>query len=84
VAAPDTNEVWRVDPITRKPTAIVHVDGYPISIALGAGSVWTANQLGGTVSRIDLSTGRIVSTIHVGNNPLALTIVGKRVWVTVS
>jgi YVTN family beta-propeller protein len=81
-AAPDAGVVWRIDQVTRKPTAIIQADG-PSSIAVGAGGVWIANELGGTVTRIDPRTNRVVRTIHVGNNPQSLTIAQNRLWVTV-
>jgi class 3 adenylate cyclase/streptogramin lyase len=78
-----TNEVWRIDPVTRSPAAIIHVDGGLSGIAVGAGGVWIA-RLVGSVSRIDPRTNRVVTTIHVGDSPQELTIVGDRIWVTVS
>jgi YVTN family beta-propeller protein len=83
VALWETDDVWRIDPDTRKPTAIIHVGHGPRGITVGASSVWVANSLAGTVSRIDPSTDRVVQTIHVGNNPQVLTVARNRVWVTV-
>ena len=37
----------------------------PLGIAAGAGGVWVANTLDGTVSRVDPGTGRVVATIDV-------------------
>jgi YVTN family beta-propeller protein len=81
-----TNKVWRIDPDPRNPnpTAIIQVGHGPSGIAVGAGAVWVANSLAGTVERIDPRTDRVVNTIHVGNNPEALTVAGNRIWVTVS
>jgi DNA-binding SARP family transcriptional activator/streptogramin lyase len=79
-------ELWRIDPVTRSPTAIIHLDGqYGLSgIAVGAGGVWIARQSVSSVSRIDPRTNRVVTTIHVGDEPQELIIVGNRIWVTVS
>ena len=78
------NDVWRLDPTTRKPTAIIHFGGLISGIALGAGGVWVANEFAGTVSRIDPRTNRVVGTIRLGDDPQALTVVGNRIWVAVS
>jgi DNA-binding beta-propeller fold protein YncE len=44
-------------------------------VAYGDGSVWVANSLGGTVSRIDPQTGSS-RLIRVGNQPTAVAPVG--------
>jgi DNA-binding beta-propeller fold protein YncE len=76
-------ELWRIDPVTPRPTAIIDLDGGLSGIAIGAGGVWIARQSGG-VSRIDPRTNRVVTTIHVGDDLQELIIVGNRIWVTVS
>ncbi|MEV0412605.1 hypothetical protein AB0I68_17800 [Streptomyces sp. NPDC050448] len=38
--------------------------------------VYVANRSGDTVSVINTSTNRVIATIHVGNNPLAVAVVG--------
>jgi YVTN family beta-propeller protein len=43
--------------------------------------VWVANQLDGTVSRLDPSTGRSEATIPVGDGPTGLVAAGDRLWV---
>lgn len=41
-------------------------------IAVGAGSVWVANTLAFTVTRIDAETNRVTATIPTGQSPLDL------------
>jgi YVTN family beta-propeller protein len=53
------------------------------AVAVGAGSVWVASALDGTVSRIDPATGMIVATIPVGPNPFELVVDENGVWVAV-
>jgi YVTN family beta-propeller protein len=53
------------------------------AVAVGAGSVWVASALDGTVSRIDPATGMIVATIPVGPNPFELVVDDTGVWVAV-
>ena len=60
-------------------------DQYPVghgpqAVAAGAGSVWVANQLDGTVSRIDRKRGERV-TIDVGGEPSGLAYGAGSLWV---
>jgi YVTN family beta-propeller protein len=52
----------------------------PNAAAVGAGSVWVANQRAGTVSRVDADT-RQIATIDVGADPSALAFGGGSLWV---
>jgi YVTN family beta-propeller protein len=56
----------------------------PLGIAFGAGSVWVANSLDGTVSRIDPQQGNVVATIRVGRRPQGIAVGAGKVWVTVA
>ena len=49
--------------------------------AYGSGSVWVANRLDSTVTRIDAGTGTVTATIPVGNGPSALAVAATGVWV---
>jgi YVTN family beta-propeller protein len=51
-------------------------------LAFGDGSLWVANSLDGTVSRIDPVTDRVVDSIAVGGAPTSLTFDGRSLWVT--
>ena len=55
----------------------------PTGIALGAGSVWTADSVDGTVTRIDLRSGT-TTTIRVGGTPNDLVMADGLIWVTVT
>ena len=55
----------------------------PEDVVVGAGAVWVANRLDGTVSRIDPETNEVVKTIEVGNAPSGLAFADGRVWLTV-
>jgi YVTN family beta-propeller protein len=56
------------------------VGGGPRSITVGDGSIWVANGLDGTVSRIDPAT-HDVHTIPVGQSPTAIAFGDGSVWV---
>jgi len=51
-------------------------------VAAGAGAVWVANSIDGTVSRIDPASRKAVSTIDVGGIPHELSVDDRGVWVT--
>ena len=74
--------VWRVRPTPAQPQGTFDVGQRPTGIALGAGSVWTANSVDGTVTRIDLRQGT-TTTIDVGGTPNDLIVAHGLVWVTV-
>ena len=51
------------------------------ALAVGAGSVWVANRLDGTVSRIEPDNSR--TTIPVGDEPVGMALSPGALWVTV-
>jgi peptide/nickel transport system substrate-binding protein len=55
----------------------------PSGITTGAGSVWVANSVSGSISRIDPGSNEIVETIAVGEAPGALVYSEGVVWATV-
>ena len=50
----------------------IHVGAQPTGLAYGAGSLWSANSGGGTVSRVDVVHRRVTKTIRVGVQPGAI------------
>jgi YVTN family beta-propeller protein len=54
----------------------------PVALVPGAGSIWVANSLEGTVSRIDRERDQVVTTaIDVGGEPTALAFAAGSLWV---
>jgi YVTN family beta-propeller protein len=91
-------DVTRIDPTTRLATSItVGPTGGPLadSVAVGDGSVWSANAyeeqncfrsrcppvLPGTVTRIDPRLDVVTETIPVGRDPVAIAVGEGAVWV---
>jgi peptide/nickel transport system substrate-binding protein len=68
-------------PVQGGPAAQISVGGGPTAIAFGDGSVWVANDLDGTVSRIDPLTDDVAATVPVGDDPDAVAVAGGTVWV---
>jgi YVTN family beta-propeller protein len=71
----------RLDPATLKVTARVGVGRGPQAVAVGAGSLWVANTIDGTVSRVDPRRNAVVRTIPVGSMPIDLAVGVGAVWV---
>lgn len=82
VASRTVDLVTDIDPKTGLSSTHEVGDG-PTGIALGFGSVWVANGGDGTLSRIDISTGRVDETIHLGSTPDGVTVGSGDVWVSV-
>jgi YVTN family beta-propeller protein len=74
--------VGRIDPSASSIVTIPVGDG-PEAVVVGAGAVWVANRLDGSVSRIDPQTNEVVETIEVGNAPSGLAFADGQLWLTV-
>jgi len=67
--------------------AVILTEGVPKSIAVGAGGIWVAEQVGsdesstGEIMEIDPSTQAVVRAIPIGDNVLRLVATGDSVWV---
>ena len=59
----------------------VRVGLSPDGLAFGAGSLWVANRIDGTVSRINPETRAVVDVIPVGALPNEVAVTGNDVWV---
>jgi virginiamycin B lyase len=57
--------VYRVDPVKRKVTAMITVAQGPRFTTDGAGSLWVLSQSDGSVSRIDPASNKVVAVIPV-------------------
>ena len=60
---------------------MIDAGGGADALAVGDGSVWVANSLDGTVSRIDPHNGAVIATIAVGEGPAAIATGTGGVWV---
>jgi ABC-type transport system substrate-binding protein/class 3 adenylate cyclase len=73
--------VARIDGEDPSLTLDVEVGDGPSAIAHAFGSIWVANKLDGTVTRLDPSTGKTLATVAVGEGPTSLVAAGGRLWV---
>jgi YVTN family beta-propeller protein len=74
------NTVVTIDTETNQIVDGVRVGDGPAGVAVGAGAVWVANLLDGTVSRVDPDIGEVSRQGQVGT-PTAIAIGGDAVWV---
>lgn len=76
--------VYRVNPTTRKVTAMITVAEGPRFTTEGAGSLWVLTQSDGNVSRIDPATNKVVAVIpvHVPGKGGEICFGGGLIWVT--
>ncbi len=58
--------LMRIDPRSRRSLTASHVRRAADALTVGAGSVWTANHIGYSVSQIDPRANKIVRTIPLG------------------
>jgi DNA-binding beta-propeller fold protein YncE len=81
VTSSDSQQVTRVDPKSLKPT-VVRVDGTPVGIAVGNGSVWVTDPEGDAVRSIDPDTRRVVRSWRTGPKPYALAVTRDGLLIT--
>jgi serine/threonine-protein kinase len=81
--------LYRLDPKTRNIIARIDLGfsawsspfGGADELAIGAGSVWVADQVGDSVTRIDPVTNRPSGTFPTGRQPSAIAVGEGAVWV---
>jgi YVTN family beta-propeller protein len=73
--------LWRIDPERRRRTTAIALPFGPDAVAVAEGTVWVANQLDDSVTRVDARSGRVGPTIDVGHEPVALAASKGLVWV---
>jgi YVTN family beta-propeller protein len=78
---PVGNALVRLDARTTTVTR-VNVGSGPTAVAFGGGAVWVANNLDGTVSRINADSGVLTNTVQVGVAPNGIAVTPDAVWVT--
>ena len=75
--------VAHISPSGKRVITSIRVGNSVDAVGVGAGSVWVASTVDGTVSRIDPKSGKVVATVKVGPNPSELVVDENGVWVAV-
>jgi serine/threonine-protein kinase len=73
--------LWRIDPNSKRVTAVIALPLAPGGIAAGLGAVWVTGQLDDKVLRIDPVTNHVVAAIPVGRAPWGIATGEGGVWV---
>jgi len=83
VVSRDDQSITRLDSRTGDASAPVPVGAAaaPRALAVGAGSLWVADEKRGVVFRVDPAQRRVVDTITVGNGPVDVAVGNGSVWV---
>jgi hypothetical protein len=92
--SPGHSLVWRIDPRTNKRVAAISVPATARRLAVGAGHVWVTSGTyqgepgvparGGSLSKIDPDTNRVVATIELGFRPDGVIVADELVWVAIA
>jgi YVTN family beta-propeller protein len=75
------DSVGAISPGRGRVTSVVSLGSSPSGMSPGAGSVWTANYNGNTISRIDPATQTVEQTIRVDSTPSGIAVGAGAVWV---
>jgi streptogramin lyase len=75
--------VARIDPVTARVMATIHVPAGASGVGAGLGGVWVASALDRSITRIDPRSLRVVKTIAVDGAPHEIAIGAGKVWATV-
>ena len=81
----ESNVLVAIDALTGGVLTSIPVGSAPRFLTAGGGSVWTLNQADGTVTRVDISTKKVIATIEAGIPGLGgdLCYGADSVWATV-
>ena len=74
-----TNTLYKIDPATLHVVQTIPVGREPMGVTVGAGAVWVANAIDGTISKVDPRTGTS-ATIVVGGSPIDVSVGDGSVW----
>jgi YVTN family beta-propeller protein len=61
--------------------ATVTVGAVPHGVGFDGSSIWVANAVDGTVSKVDVSTNTVTATVTVGDAPFGVGFDGSNIWV---
>ena len=83
----DAGTLSQFDPATSEGTEVADLSGNPGAVAIFGNSVWVAQEFGGSVTRLEASSGAVVKEIPVGIDgaagPRGIAADSQGVWVGV-
>jgi DNA-binding SARP family transcriptional activator/streptogramin lyase len=83
IAGRKNDTVWKLNPETRQPDAVIPVGKGPENVEPDAYGVWVALRDAGTIVRIDPRTNAVTKRVHLGYKPLGMAVGAGALWVTV-
>lgn len=83
IAGQTNDTVWRLNPATRQPDAVIKVGKGPFNIEADAYGVWAALRDSGTIVRIDPRTNTVTKRVHLGYKPQGMAVGAGALWVSV-
>ena len=72
--------MYEIDPATGQVVRAIPVGREPRGVTVGAGSVWVADAIDQTISKVDPRTGS-TTTITVDASPIDVSVGDGSVWV---
>jgi DNA-binding SARP family transcriptional activator/streptogramin lyase len=83
IAGEGHDTVWRLNPETRQPDAVIKVDKFPFNLTADARGLWVAIRDTGRIVRIDPRTNRVMRTVRLGYKPQGMAVGDGVLWVTI-
>jgi DNA-binding SARP family transcriptional activator len=83
IAGEGHDTVWRLNPETRQPDAVIKVGKFPFNLTVDARGLWVALRNVGKIVRIDPSTNRVTRTVSLGYKPQGMAVGDGALWVTI-
>src|SRR5215208_3996638 len=82
-SGPARDSLWRIDPVGEYATASTAIGAGPAGVAVDGRAIWAVSSVARTISRVDPTTNRVVTTIPIDGTPHDVTTGAGAVWVTV-
>jgi virginiamycin B lyase len=83
IAGEERDTVWRLNPETRQPDALIKVGKSPFNVTADARGLWVALRDAGKIVRIDPRTNLVTRTVRLGYKPQGMAVGGGALWVTI-
>jgi streptogramin lyase len=83
IAGEGRDTVWRLNPETRQPDALIKVGKSPFNITADARGLWVALRDAGKIVRIDPRTSLVTRTVRLGFKPQGMAVGAGALWVTI-
>ena len=83
IAGEERDTVWRLNPETRQPVALIKVGKSPFNVTADARGLWVALRDAGKIVRIDPRTNLVTRTVRLGYKPQGMAVGAGALWVTI-